>query len=118
MWLGSAAQSQTVAPSRPFHGRNDGSHTQTVLKLALENKIPINFSCENGDCGTCAVKVKSLDDKERMGGSLTDKERTVLLEQGKLSKEELERTYVSDMPPGWRLACQMIVRDEDIVVEY
>lgn len=26
-----------------------GSHTQTVLKLALENKIPINFECEDGN---------------------------------------------------------------------
>lgn len=95
-----------------------GSHTQTLLKLALENKIPINFSCENGECGTCLVRVSSLDNKERMGGALTDKERTVLLEQGKLSAEEVEKAYVNDMPPRWRLACQMIVRDEDILVEY
>ncbi len=95
-----------------------GSHTQTLLKLALENKIPIDFSCENGECGTCAVRVKSLDSKQRMGGSLTDKERTVLLEQGKISKEELEKAYVNDLPPQWRLACQMIVRDEDILVQY
>ena len=27
--------------------------------------------------------------------------------------------YVDDIPPTqWRLACQMIVRDEDILVEY
>lgn len=95
-----------------------GSHTQSLLKLALENKIPINFSCQDGECGTCAVKVKSLESKERMGGSLTDKERTVLVEQGKITKEELESAYVNDMPPSWRLACQMIVRDEDILVEY
>lgn len=95
-----------------------GSHTQTVLKLALENKIPIQFSCQDGQCGTCVVKVSGLDKANRMGGSLTDKERTVLLELGKITKEELENAYVNDMPPSWRLACQMIVRDEDILVEY
>jgi ferredoxin len=94
-----------------------GSHTQTLLKLALENKIQINFSCEDGECGTCAVKVRSLGEKLK-GGSLTDKERTVLLDQGKLTKEEIENAYVNDMPPQWRLACQMIVREEDILVEY
>ena len=96
-----------------------GSHTQTILKLALENKIPINFECEDGDCGTCVVKVSSIDKKhQRMGGPLTEKEKTVLREIGKVSKEELEQMIVDDLPSEWRLACQMIVRDEDIRVEY
>lgn len=96
-----------------------GSHTQTVLKLALENKIPINFSCEDGECGTCVVKVSSIDKKhQRMGGPLTEKEKTVLKQLGKVSAEELEQMIVDDLPSEWRLACQMIVRDEDIRVEY
>ncbi|MGR8953204.1 MAG: 2Fe-2S iron-sulfur cluster-binding protein [Gammaproteobacteria bacterium] len=96
-----------------------GSHTQTVLKLALENKIPINFSCEDGECGTCVVKVSSIDKKnQRMGGPLTEKEKTVLKQLGKVSAEELEKMIVDDLPSDWRLACQMIVRDEDIRVEY
>lgn len=96
-----------------------GSHTQTVLKLALENKIPINFSCEDGECGTCVVKVSSIDKKhQRMGGPLTEKEKTVLKQIGKVTAEELEQMIVDDLPSEWRLACQMIVRDEDIRVEY
>jgi ferredoxin len=96
-----------------------GSHTQTVLKLALENKIPINFSCEDGECGTCVVKVSSLDKKnQRMGGPLTEKEKTVLKQLNKVTREDLERMIVDDLPSEWRLACQMIVRDEDILVEY
>lgn len=96
-----------------------GSHTQTVLKLALENKIPINFQCEDGECATCLVKVSSLDKKnQRMGGPLTEKEKTVLKELGKVTQEELEKMIVDDLPCEWRLACQMIVRDEDIRVEY
>lgn len=96
-----------------------GSHTQTILKLALENKIPINFECEDGECGTCVVKVSSIDKKnQRMGGPLTEKEKTVLRETGKLTSEDLEKMIVDDLPSEWRLACQMIVRDEDIRVEY
>ncbi len=95
-----------------------GSHTQTVLKLARENKIPINFECEDGECGTCVVKVSSLDNKGRMGGPLTEKEKSVLRETGKLTREEMEQMIVDDLPSPWRLACQMIVRDEDIRVEY
>ena len=96
-----------------------GSHTQTILKLALENKIPINFECEDGECGTCVVKVSSIDKKhQRMGSPLTEKEKAVLREIGKVTKEELEQMIVDDLPSEWRLACQMIVRDEDIRVEY
>lgn len=95
-----------------------GSHTETVLKLALTNKIPIHFECRDGECGTCLVKVSSLDKKERMGGPLTEKEKTLLRQLGKLTKEEIDEMAVNDLPSFWRLACQMIVRDEDILVEY
>lgn len=95
-----------------------GSHTETVLKIALENKIPINFDCENGDCGSCVINVKSLAEKQRMGNHLTDKEKAILQELGKLSKAEIEDAYVNDRPPSWRLACQLIVRDEDLLVTY
>jgi ferredoxin len=95
-----------------------GSHTQSLLKLALENKIPIQFNCQDGECGTCVVKVSSLDKKERMGGPLTAKEVGVLKELGKLKESDVEQMAVTDLPTDWRLACQMIVRDEDILVEY
>ncbi len=96
-----------------------GSHTQTVLKLALENKIPINFECEDGECGTCVVKVSSIDKKHQlMGGPLTEKEKTVLKQIGKVTQAELEQMIVDDLPSEWRLACQMIIRDEDLRVEY
>ena len=96
-----------------------GSHTETLLKLARENKIPINYECEDGECGTCLVKISSVDKKlERMGGPLTEKEKTILKQSGKLSKEEMEKMIVDDFPSPWRLACQVIVRDEDILVEY
>ena len=96
-----------------------GSHTESLLKLARENKIPINYECQDGECGTCLVKVSSVDHKhQRMGGPLTEKEKEVLRVSGKISKEEMEQMIVDDIPSPWRLACQMIVRDEDILVEY
>jgi len=95
-----------------------GSHTETILKIAKEYKVPINFECENGECGNCAVRVTSIDKKGRMGYHLTEKEKQILREMGKISKEELERTIVDDLPSEWRLACQMIARDEDLLVEY
>jgi ferredoxin len=95
-----------------------GSHTETILKIAREYKVPINFDCGNGECGNCAVRVTSVDKKDRMGYHLTEKKKQVLREMGKISKAELERAIVDDLPSEWRLACQMIARDEDLLVEY
>lgn len=96
-----------------------GSHTETVLKIAKTHKIPIHFECQNGECGSCLVQVSSVDEKgERMGGPLTDKEITVLRGLGKISKDDVDSMAVDDLPTEWRLACQMIPRDEDILVQY
>lgn len=95
-----------------------GSHTETLLKLAKENKVPVHFDCQDGECGHCVVRVTSVDQKGRMGYHLTDKEQNVLKELGKLTQDQIDQLHVDDMPSEWRLACQMIVRDEDILVEY
>ena len=97
-----------------------GSHTETILKIAKTNKIPLSFDCGDGECGSCLVRVISVDkDKAtRMGGPLTAKEVEVLRGLGKISKEDVDTMAVTDLPTQWRLACQMIPRDEDILVEY
>ncbi|PWV58628.1 2Fe-2S iron-sulfur cluster-binding protein [Plasticicumulans acidivorans] len=95
-----------------------GSFTKTVLTIAQENHIPIDFSCGDGECGTCLVKVTSLEKKGRMAGPLTLKEVDVLKDLHKVTREELEKMYVDDLPVQWRLACQLQVRDEDLLIEY
>jgi ferredoxin len=95
-----------------------GSFIETVLKIAKTNKIPIKFDCGDGDCGSCIIRVKYLSNKQPMGYHLEEKEKKVLKELGKVSTEELEKMIVDDLPCEWRLACQFIPRDEDVLVEY
>ncbi len=97
-----------------------GSHKKTILDLAKENHIPIDFGCRNGECGNCLVKVTSLNHrKTRMANPLTAHEIEVLRQMGKVSQEEINQMLVDDlMPNEWRLACQMVLRDEDLLVEY
>lgn len=101
-----------------------GSHRQTILELAKENHVPIDFSCGDGECGTCLVKVASIDPASNnryghMGGALNHREVAVLKELGKITQEQIDQMYVDDLPPTkWRLACQYVMRDEDILVEY
>jgi ferredoxin len=90
----------------------------TLLSVAQEHKIPLDFECENGECGSCAVQVTVLENKQPLGMHLTEKEKTVLKLSGKISKEQITDAETNDVPPPWRLACQFIVRNEDILVKF
>ncbi|HUL12998.1 MAG TPA: 2Fe-2S iron-sulfur cluster-binding protein [Methylococcaceae bacterium] len=92
--------------------------THTLLRIAQKNKIPIPFECEDGECGSCVIEVTELSDKPFMAQDLTEKERATLLAAGKLTKEQIKEAEVNDRPPPHRLACQYIVRDEDVLVKF
>lgn len=89
-----------------------------LLGLAEENGVKIPHECKDGRCGSCLVKVTHLDGDSVNGVMLTDKEREGLKNIGKLSVKDAERASVHDLPPKFRLACQAIVTDEDVLVEF
>lgn len=93
-------------------------NTSTMLALAKEHHIPIPFECGDGDCGSCLIEVTALGDKPLMGVSLTEKEKARLKELKKITAEELEQAEVNDIPPRFRMACQFIPRDEDVLVTF
>lgn len=90
----------------------------TLLALAKQNNIAIPFQCQDGECGSCLIKVTHLGTNKPHAMALTEKEKLTLSVNGKLNKETLAEAEVNDMPPPYRLACQFIVRDEDILVEF
>lgn len=90
----------------------------TILAVAREHKIPIPFDCQDGECGSCLVEVKHLNPKVRYGIALTEKEKEMLRQLGKITREEIHAAEVNDMPPRYRLACQCFVRNEDILVSF
>ena len=92
--------------------------TSTLLSVAKEHKIPLDFECENGECGSCSIQVSVLENKQALGVNLTEKEKTVLKLSGKITQTQIEAAENSDIPPPWRLACQFIVRNEDILVKF
>jgi ferredoxin len=92
--------------------------THTLLSVAKANQMPLDFECENGECGSCAVQVSVLSDKTPMGVALTEKEKTVLRFSGKITAEQISAAETKDLPPPYRLACQFIVRNEDILVKF
>lgn len=101
-----------VAVQVPPRGR------RTLLSLARKHEVPLRYVCRAGNCGTCAVKVAPL---RRVGPRyvhLSRDERQVLFHAGKLSRQQYESETLGDIPPLWRLACQYVVRDEDILVTF
>ncbi|GEO83000.1 MAG: (2Fe-2S)-binding protein [Opitutae bacterium] len=90
----------------------------TLLALARKNDIPIPCQCQDGQCGSCLVKVTPLDGSSLKGQALTEHEKVTLSVNGKLSKELLAKAEVEDIPPPYRLACQYWVQDSNILVEF
>ena len=65
------------------------------------------------------VKVTNLSAKGPMGGPLTDREITVLKQEGKITQKQIDAMKVDDVVhTAWRLACLMVLRDEDLAFEY
>src|ERR1035438_1385638 len=93
-------------------------HRGTILAVARAHKIPIPFDCQDGECGSCLVKVEQLAKNVRYGIALTEKEKEMLRQLGKITREEIRDAEVNDMPPRYRLACQCFVRNEDVLVSF
>jgi len=91
----------------------------TLLAVAKAHKIPIPFDCGDGECGSCLVEVTHLNsDGQKMGLTMQEKEKEMLRQLGKITKDEILRAETDDMPSRFRLACQYTVRNEDIVVTF
>lgn len=92
--------------------------TDTLLSVAQKNKVPLDFECQNGECGSCAIQVQVLTGKTPIGVALTEKEKVALKLAGKITQAQIEDAETNDRPPPWRLACQFIVRHEDVLVTF
>lgn len=91
--------------------------THTILSVAEANKIPIPHDCKDGECGSCLIEVLPLSGKT-MGSLLTEKEKKQLKFLGKITADEIRAAEVEDIAPRFRLACQYVVRDQDILVKF
>lgn len=91
----------------------------TILAVARAHRVPIPFDCQDGECGSCLVKVTPLGPHQRPAAvAMTEKEKEMLRQLGAISREELVAAEVDDVPPRHRLACQCFVRNEDILVSF
>lgn len=90
---------------------------RTLLSLLTQLRLFDPCACDRERCGECAVKVVPLaHGRKPLPVHLSNYERTVLFEAGKLSREQYEAKLIPASPSLWRLACQYVVRYEEILV--
>ncbi len=89
----------------------------TLLSLARRFPWPAHKTCGQGLCGACAVRIV-FRDRERAPARviLSPDEKTILYRAGKLTDAEYRAADIPAHPAFWRLACQYVVEDEDILV--
>ncbi len=69
---------------------------QSILQAALQNNIPLPYSCRVGDCSTCAALCKS----------------------GKVQMVKNDVLTDADLAAGWVLTCTGHPLSDDVVIEY
>jgi ferredoxin len=87
---------------------------EPILRLAKNNGIPLNFECQDGECGSCLIKYENIADQEPTN-YIDDKELDKLIELGVLKKKDAEYHQQFTISPTVRLACQTLVKGDVII---
>ncbi len=90
------------------------SPRRTLLAIARDHGIPILFNCEAGGCAACIVHVEPAPDAPPP--VLSFEEHFLLDAMGRL--HDRPEGDGAGARPGFRLACQYVVGDEDIRVDF
>lgn len=103
--------------SEPLTVEVRSQEKRTLLSLLTQLKLFDPETCDRQRCGKCAVKVVPRPCGAKLRPVCLDSyEKSVLFKVGKLSREQYEARLVPASPSLWRLACQYVLRYEEIIV--
>lgn len=92
----------------------DAACGTALLDLARALEVPLHWRCGQGTCGTCKVHIVRNGPPRLI--QLGNKERNVMLRAGLLSKDEWARGSVMESTRPWRLACHVMLDEDDWTV--
>lgn len=95
-------------------GKVTAKNGELILRVAAANGVMIPKDCEEGDCGSCVVKVEELSDAKQTH-YMEEKEVAKLIELGLLTAEKAEELNQSTTQSDYRLACQATIRGDILV---
>lgn len=89
-----------------------------LLTVAKDHKIPILFTCAASACGACLVEIEFPKGTNHAAAAVSEEEALLLHALGKLPAAQGGCTGTSGISATFRLACQYVVPDADILVRY
>lgn len=91
-----------------------------LLSVARDHGIGVLFTCSAGACGACLVEVADLSGAQQAVAPPGEEEALLLRAMGKLPPAggAIADATGASASIAFRLACQYIVTDADIVVRY
>ena len=95
-----------------------GEIGRKLLAVARDHGVPILFNCAGGACGACMVEITCLPGAEHVAAPLSKEETLLLHAMGKLPPAKGASIGTAGTGATFRLACEYIVPDANIVVRY
>lgn len=87
---------------------------EPIIRIVKDNGIPVNFECQDGECGSCLIKYQNIQDEEPTN-YIEDKELDKLVELGVLKAKDAEQCQQFTVSPPVRLLCQTLVKGDVII---
>lgn len=95
----------------------EGIGGDILLRVAEANGLKLKKDCEDGMCGSCAVKIEE-NTEEPITYIMEEKEIETLISMGALSKSKVEELVQQTVSHSVRLACQYLVKGDITVRPY
>lgn len=98
-------------------GVYEGKIGEPLVTLAKTHGVPLPLDCQDGQCGSCLVRVESLADEEPTS-YMEDMELDKLVELGAITQKEASTCQQFTVAPKVRLACQTLIKGDILVKPY
>jgi ferredoxin len=105
-------QIRFVSPSGALLGAVEAARGDLVIDVARLHDIPLHWRCGLGTCGTCRIHLRHAGQPGQV--ELQPRTRNVMQRAGLLA-DDAPCQQVDD-EQLWRLACHLVLQDDDLTV--
>lgn len=94
----------------------DATPGEALIDVVRRAEVPLYWRCGHGTC--CACQVRITHARQPRDTPWPRKERNVQARHGLIDAATQARDTIDDSPERWRLACSLIVGEEDWEVRW
>lgn len=89
---------------------------ETLIDVVRRADVPLYWRCGHGTC--CACQVRICHTRQPRHWPWSRKERNVQARHGLIDASTQTQEQIDDSPERWRLACSLVVGEEDWEVRW